>query len=909
MLNTTISHYKILEKAGEGGMGVVYKAEDLRLKRIVALKFLSASLLGGAQKERFLREAQAAASLNHPNIATIYEIEEADDKTFIAMEYIEGLSLAELISGDVGAKHSLQQPESKSADRARNASPLPLDTAINYTIQISSGLQTAHQKGITHRDIKSANIMITGDGQAKITDFGLAKVAERSMMTQEGTTLGTAAYMSPEQSAGEAVDHRTDIWSLGVVLYEMLSGQLPFKGLYESAVIYSIQHTEPEPLTAIRTGIPMSLEWIVTKLLAKAPEERYQNTKDLIIDLRAVDISKPGFSRVSRTSLPEIAQSSSSKKSKDIKKIVVQSMLMLLAIAITALITWFFRPEPEKIVRKFEFPFADGKIRYMAISPDGQKIAYRNDNRIWFRNLDQRAITEVETIPKLMGLIVWSPDSKFLAYLVDGKERILKKASIEGGDPLVIAKISKINLRAWHTDNKLILSKYEKSGQYSLFEIPAAGGVPVLMYDGDSTKAVVNGALNSLSSLPGTNNLLLTVTNSDQTTDIFVQSSENRKILYHSPPGVRIDFLVFSQTGHLLYHRLDYEDDEKADLWAVPFDQASLKITGEHFRVTEVAGYPTVANDGTLLHYAEGEDQTTEQLISLSRSGMVLDSIGSPQRRIGSPAISPDGKQVAVRGDEQGTQDIWLHDVHRNTKARLSFDIPHTWRPSWAPDGKQICYQSRVRENFLASDLYIQAVDGRSPPQVLVKTDADEYGPHWSPNGKFILYSIIKPGGDRDIWMIDMLNSDKPRPLLQSQFSEQMPYLSPDSRFMTYMSDKSGQYEIYVTPFPECDTQWQITFEGGVIPHWSGDEIFYANRSNNALMAVRVHTNPEFRAEKPVRLFLGDPVNVTFAPSSTFKFAVSRDGQQVIAVRRLGEAPVTSIVLVENWFEEFRKKD
>ena len=238
MIGNTILHYKISAKLGEGGMGVVYKAEDTKLERTVALKFLSLASIGDEEKKRFKREAKAAAALNHANIAHVYAIDESEGHIFIAMEFIEGKSLEEMVG-------------------AQNSVPLRLDDAINYATQIAAGLQAAHEKGIVHRDIKSANIMVTDKGVVKIMDFGLAKLTNRSKMTQLGTTLGTIAYMSPEQAQGQKVDHRSDIWSLGVVLYEMISGQMPFKGDYEQAIIYSIQNEDPEPLTAVRSGVPM----------------------------------------------------------------------------------------------------------------------------------------------------------------------------------------------------------------------------------------------------------------------------------------------------------------------------------------------------------------------------------------------------------------------------------------------------------------------------------------------------------------------------------------------------------------------------------------------------------------------------------------------------------------------------
>jgi serine/threonine protein kinase len=265
MIGKTISHYKIIEELGRGGMGVVYRAEDTKLHREVALKFLPREFTRDtAAKERFSHEAQAAAVLNHPNICTVYEIDDHEGQSFISMEYIDGRSLKSLI--DEG--------------------PMGLSAALDVAMQIAAGLGEAHEKDVVHRDIKPANVIVTGKGQAKIMDFGLAKLRSQTVLTREGTTLGTVAYMSPEQAMGKTVDHRTDIWSFGVVLYEMISGQRPFKGDYDQAVLYSVMHKEPEPLTALRTGVPPELERIVNKCMEKDPGERYQTTADVVADLR-----------------------------------------------------------------------------------------------------------------------------------------------------------------------------------------------------------------------------------------------------------------------------------------------------------------------------------------------------------------------------------------------------------------------------------------------------------------------------------------------------------------------------------------------------------------------------------------------------------------------------------------------
>ena len=268
MIGKTISHYKILEKIGSGGMGIVYKAQDLKLDRFVALKFLPPHLTSSEdEKQRFIHEAKAASALQHNNICNIHEIDETEDgQLFICMDYYEGDTL----------------------DKKIKEKPLPIEEAIDISIQIAQGLAKAHEKDIVHRDIKPANIMLTSDGVVKILDFGLAKLSTQTKLTKESTTLGTVSYMSPEQAKGEEVDYRTDIWSLGVILYEMLTGQLPFKGEYESAVIYSILNDTQEPVTGLRSGVPMELERIINKCLQKNPEDRYQHVDELIVDLRSI---------------------------------------------------------------------------------------------------------------------------------------------------------------------------------------------------------------------------------------------------------------------------------------------------------------------------------------------------------------------------------------------------------------------------------------------------------------------------------------------------------------------------------------------------------------------------------------------------------------------------------------------
>ncbi len=341
MLGKKVSHYKILEKLGEGGMGVVYKAEDTSLKRTVALKFLNSQALGsGEERTRFITEARAAAALSHPHVATIYEIDEVDGETFIVMEYIEGQSLRQKVE----------------------SGPLRLSQALDIAIQVAEGLQEAHERGIVHRDVKSGNIMMTSRGRAKISDFGLAKMGKGAVITREGTTLGTVAYMSPEQARGEQVDQRTDIWSLGVVLYEMVIGRRPFKGDYEQAVVYSILNEEPDPITGLRTGIPMELERIVGKALAKSPEQRYQHVDELMVDLRRLRTQSATPAALSSRTLFQIPQKKRSRS------ILLAGIFVLAAVAI-AVSFFLLSPTRTPLTPGVEMAPARGWINSIAVLP------------------------------------------------------------------------------------------------------------------------------------------------------------------------------------------------------------------------------------------------------------------------------------------------------------------------------------------------------------------------------------------------------------------------------------------------------------------------------------------------------------------------------------------------------------
>ena len=472
MIGEKILHYKITEKLGEGGMGIVYKAEDTKLNRDVALKMLPPHLLVSEEdKSRFQREAKAAAALNHPNIAHVYEINEHEGTPFIAMEYVEGKTL----------NHHIEK------------GPFKLDDAISVALQVAEGLKMAHAKDIVHRDIKSSNIILGPDNKAKILDFGLAKTSMSTKLTQMGTTIGTVAYMSPEQVKGDEVDRHTDLWSLGVVLYEMIRGRLPYVAEYDQAIFYSIQNEEPEPLTSVRTGVPMSLEWIISKLMAKDPLERYQTANDLIIDLKAVDLTSTGMSRVSTTKVqstdtskphPEqkIPSVEGRRKQVSTKSTGLTIGSFLLGALITFFIFWSMYPESVKEVRKYRW---NNNYDQIALSPDGSKLAYSQNNKIYIRHLDQLEPIEIDA-EQFVHHIIWSPQSSYIAYLTErGSGRLLKKVAASGGDNVLVTKTSENYFpRFWGIDDSIVVTTWDNQGNNTLLKVPASGGELKTMYGG-----------------------------------------------------------------------------------------------------------------------------------------------------------------------------------------------------------------------------------------------------------------------------------------------------------------------------------------------------------------------------------------------------------------------------------------
>ena len=880
MVGQTISHYKVTAELGRGGMGIVYKAEDTKLDRTVALKFLASHLLEDEEaRKRFHREAKAAAGLSHPNICTVYEIGEEGGQTFLVMEFIEGEGL----------------------DNKIERGPLALKEALGFARQVADGLAAAHAKGVVHRDIKPGNLLVTPEGRVKILDFGLALLTEGSKLTQFDGTVGTVAYMSPEQAQGIEVDYRTDIWALGCVTYEMVRGQRPFQGVYDQALVYEIVNQEPEPLTGVRTGVPMELEWIVGKCLAKDREDRYNHAEDMMLDLRTLaEKLKSGGSTILRTGVgaqravpapshaveaswaqhaaplqdpaeagaqPGLASQQTAAAVAASGEMVPKRKLRLpwavagvaALVALAVSLAHFRETPPEALLRRFAFtpPVGVGSgtatSRYnthVAISPNGKHIAFTAagaEGKLWVQDLDQqrpRAIDGTEGA----GTPFWSPDSDFIGFAAGGEVR---KVSVQGGLASRLCQLPSSHFHggSWSPDGEVIV--FSSGTPHNLYEVPARGGAPNLLISSDDSEQSSGGPTwpavwpHFLPSQAGTRVLVFAFGSASATTMVVQDLETGQKELLG--PGA---LPFYSPSGHIVYQSAP----STHDLWALPFSLETLKAAGEAFPISENGLYPTVAGDQTLV-YLDGIGSGQQQLVWLDRRGEKMGQIGQAQLAIRDPLLSPDGRIVAVSAMETSDQDVWIWNITRGVKTRLSTAPERDFLPVWSPTGEEIAFSSNRAGNF---DIFLRQADGGGEANALAATPHSEYLSDWSRDGKYLLYVLNDPETASDLWYLER-NEDgsgwEPQPFLQTPFREIAARFSPDGRYVAYLSDESGQDEIYVRPFPKGGRKLTVSSNGGRQPRWSrdGKELFYVG--GNTLVAVSVSTGSTFSVGAATRLF------------------------------------------------------
>ncbi|MCI0554592.1 MAG: protein kinase, partial [Anaerolineae bacterium] len=717
----------------------------------------------------------------------------------------------------------------------------------------------------------------------KIMDFGLAKLARGgTMLTKEGMTLGTAAYMSPEQARGEVVDHRTDIWSLGVVLYEMISGRLPFRGEYESAMMYSILNEEPEPLTSLRSNVPMDLERVVAKMLAKNPAARYQHVDELPVDLKSIDLSATGASRISTAT---VTRQTEKQTAFWLRAIPWSIAVLMTAALITILVlqrpslapvkrSSINLPESAPIAPVGSAPLGVGHPA-LALSPDGANLVYVADlagkTQLYWRHMDQ---FEAVPIPGTEGAYnpFFSPDGQWIGFFA-GNE--MKKVSILGGEPVLLCEVINSFGASWGTDDRIIFSHREGN---ILSWISASGGAPHIL-----TEKYPNSLWPEI--LPGGKAVLVSSFVDAGISMILLDSDGKRKLLDrgHNPK--------YTSTGHLVY-------TQGGGLEAVTFDLDNLKVTGspvpvlDNVRIeTSSATQYAISNDGALV-YLPGVFQGKSILIWLDRKGHA-EQLQFPAEAYGAYQLSPDGKRLAI-GIQNAKQDVWSFDLLRGSRSRLTIDGNNVF-PVWTPDGRSVTFSS---DRAGAYNIFMQAADGSGEIKQLTKSETYQYTSSWSPDGK--LLALNEQGQTDDIYLLSTNGESKWQPFATSRFNEWGPAFSPDGRLLAYTADEQAQSDVYVQPYPQTGEKWRISTEGGKEPVWSrsSPELFY--RNGRKWMIVSYNTNSQFSFDLPKVLFEGDYIRILAGRS----YDVSPDGQRFLLLKSSEEpSRQTQLNVVTNWFE------
>ncbi len=896
MIGQAVSHYKILEKLGEGGMGIVYKAQDTKLDRFVALKFLPERVSSSEQdRARFLQEAKAASALNHPNICTIHGIEEADGKLFIVMELVEGQMLSE------------------------KKSSISFKQAIDIGIQLAEGLSVAHEKGIVHRDIKPDNIMIRKDGIAQIMDFGLAKLRGVSRLTKEGSTVGTAGYMSPEQVQGLDTDHRSDIFSVGVLLYELFTGQLPFRGVHETALMYEIVNVDPPPMSAIKPDIDPALDAIILECMEKDPNERTQSVKQIAIDLKRFkrESSRTRMSMVR----PAMRASSTQPLNREVATAAGRSIpkreaaaWVMAGTVVAVLLFILLRPKStaeSQLIRSsivvtdsiyiHSYGAASGKP---ALSPDGKLIVFSGiipgkGVKILVRSLDE---TEAWPIPGTEGATspFWSPDGKMIAFFQGGK---LKKVDLVGGSPVTITAVPNQRGGTWNQNDMIV---YCPDFQNGLFQVSADGkSLPQPLTTLDSTRH--EGSHRWPYFLPDGKHFLYlarTAVESGQAEGdaIFVASldGKERKMLVQS------SFNAAYANGYLLFARNQV-------LMAQRFDLDNLALSGDPMKLQSnllndpsynIAAF-TVSNSG-LLVYQPGETvEAGARPILVDRTGHIMQTIGDNIIEQDHPRFSPDGKQLAMYMYDLRNRrsNIWIHDLPTNGRRRITTRSKGDFSPLWSPDGTTIYFTSGGAFN---RDIFRQSVSNGDKEESVYASAQNDRACDISPDGSTLLIESIdteEKQGDLFLLKLSSESSKNLIPFQTTKFNEVSGRFSSDGKWIAFVSNQSGENEVYVKQTSRTDTDpIKISTGGGFEPRWGmgTNELIFANNQGYLVASSLRFTETSATVEKTTKLFQ--------APPFTAQYDVSRDGKQIVFSRYIEIQKLAPLSLVTNWINALEKK-
>jgi serine/threonine protein kinase len=880
MQDKRIAHYDVIDKIGAGGMGEVYRARDTKLGRDVALKFLPDVFAADADRlGRFEREARLLASLNHPNIASIYGIESHNGKQVLVLELVEGEDLSERI----------------------NRGPIPPDATLTIARQVAVALEAAHEQGVIHRDLKPANIKIAPDGTVKVLDFGLAKALDSdpgdanlshsptllaSSPTQQGVILGTAAYMSPEQARGGAVDKRADIFAFGCVLFEMLTGGRAFGGDTISDTIASVLAREPD-IASLPESTPPALRRLMERCLEKDVTRRLRDIGEARIHIDSIVAGETGD--------PDAAAPDATAK----RGTPVVAWALAGVFAVAAALSWLLKPadkietEPPRLLRSelsapTDAPFELSSLHPgpATLSPDGHHVTFSargQDGRdlLWVRSLTDDAARPLSGTDGA-GYPFWSPDSRTIGFFAQGN---LKKVDITGAPPFTICTARVGKGGTWNSDNVIV---FAPTFNGPLHRVGAAGG------QSDTVTALNTDASENShrfpSFLPDGNHFLYFVRTSAQT--------QNESSIWVSALDGGVNKRLFTcrsqaeyAAGHILYVR-------DGTLMARPFDTDALEFTGDPFALATPVkflapasrGIFSASNEGKLV-FLKGAENPGAKLMWLDREGDEIAQLGE-RANYDYPRISPDEKSVAVEVVDPQTAavDLWIFDVDRGIRSRFTFG-PATMSslPTWSPDGEVIAFRHELNA---VVDIYAKTFAGTDTATALLVGAGVDQPTDWSSDGRFMAFERFGQGAG-DIWILPLEDGAEPTAYAATEFNELQAAFSPDVKWLAYVSTESGRAEVYVGPFPGPGRKWQISTNGGFWPQWRGDgrEIFYQTQ-NNRMMSVDIDYVRNSIA-------IGEEREL-FTHASGSDFDVSADGQRFLVVHEEGQInePLTLIV---NW--------
>jgi serine/threonine-protein kinase len=909
MIGKTIAHYRATVRLGAGGMGEVYRATDSRLGREVALKVLRPDLARDADGlARFEREARLLAGLQHSNIAVIHGFEETDGVRALVMELVEGSTLAERIA----------------------QGRIPLEEALPLARQVAEALEYAHERGIIHRDLKPANVKVTPDGVVKVLDFGLAKAltAERGpreatdsptlsvASTAMGAIMGTAAYMSPEQARGKAVDRRTDIWAFGCLLYEMLSGRRPFAGETVTDTLATVLQTEPD-WTALPATTPQTLTQLLRRCLEKDVKRRLQaigEARLVLEELTQVSASGRLVALDLQATLPPAALRPGRPLA-----LLVAAAAALGGLLLGGLTVGLLRPAPEKppltwlalgLAPAEQLADPRPRLSAFALSPDGRRIAFAGAHAgkaaLYVRAFDRPEATVVAGTEDAANPF-FSPDGRWIGF-VHGA--LLKKVSVDGGPVTTIADLASkgaasggdVYGASWGDGDRIVIGRFSDG----LFEVSASGGVPRALTKLEGRGDVAAHRLPQI--LPGGRSILFTLCRNlagDSDVAVLTESGEERVLVESAADG------RYLPTGQLVFFR-------EGVLHAAAFDLRRLALAGTAAPILEdvmqaTGGGAPARNSGAAqfawsasgtLAFARGGAQPLlrSRPVWLDRRGQT-EALALRDGYYSRPRLSPDGRRIAVTHTTEGKRDrtrIWVLDLARGAFGPLPGE--GFSGPVWSADGQTLFFRGQRPPG-----LYRARADGAGEPELLLASAGNVQAGSTSPDGSVLAYVDRSAETNQDIWVLPLVHNGKPRPWLKTSASENQPELSPDGRFMAYASNVSGRSEVYVQPYPGPEgSRYQISLSGGQSPRWSRDGrelLFLTDARPRRLLAVDVRISPAFDTGRPREVFAAD----FELPGASAGYDVSPEGRRFLVLRDV-ETPdraVTDLQVVLNGFGLF----